>query len=245
MPALKKPENVFYYSHDHGGVIMLDTASGSWIALNATASDLWRSWASGSGFDDGVAAVAARHPDVPHRSILADAESLISELTARGLMDAAPAEAASDAVPGSGVAMAEPERVLNHGRLRRPLRSGVAFSCLVLASLLVRCSFRAAVRLVSASRRRWCRASSDLGAARRTVAAVGTAARYYPGKAACLELSLAAVLLAAVRRRRLDWCLGSATDPYQFHAWVELEGQAVPAPGRPAEDTRYIRVLAV
>jgi hypothetical protein len=224
---------------------MLDTISGTWIALNPAASDLWRSWASGCGFDESIEAVAARHPDVPYRAIRADAESLIEELTVRGLIDAVPAEIAAQPTSGSGIAMAEAERAPNHWRLRQPLRSGVAFSCLILASVLVRCSFRAAVRLVSVSRRRWCRTSSDLGAARRTVAAVGTAARYYPGRAACLELSLAAVLLAAVRRRRLDWCLGSATDPYQFHAWVELDGQAVPAPGRPAEDSRFLRVLAV
>lgn len=245
MLSTNTSEKVHYYEHDHGGIIMLDTASGCWIALNLMASEYWRNWSAGKGLDQTVVAVAARHPDVPLAAVRADAKSLLAQLTARGLIGAVPAKSAPRAVVGSGVAMAESEFTVGEGRFRSKLRSTVAFICIVLASVVVRRSLRIALWLVSTSRRGWCRANPDLGAARRTVAAVSRAARLYPGRSACLELSLAAVLLAAVRRRRLDWCFGSAANPYQFHAWVELDGRAVPVPGRPADEVGYLRVLAV
>lgn len=245
MPRANISKKVHYCEHDHGGIIMLDTASGCWIALNSMASEYWRNWSTGKGFDQTVAAVAARHPDVPLAAIRADAKSLLAELAARGLIDAASAKSAPKAVVGSGVVMAESEFTAVQWRVRSKLRSTVAFICIIFASVVVRRSLRAALWLVSTSRRKWCRTDPDLGAARRTVAAVSRAARLYPGRSACLELSLAAVLLAAVRRRRLDWCFGSAANPYQFHAWVELDGRAVPVPGRPTDEVAYLRVLAV
>lgn len=245
MPGANTSEKVHYYEHDHGGIIMLDTASGCWIALNPMASEYWRNWSAGKEINQTVEAVAARYPGVGLAAIRADANALLVELTVRGLIDAAPAKAAPKAVVSSGVAMAESEFTVGQGPIRSKLRSAVAFICVVLASVAVRRSLRTALWLVRTSRRRWCRNDPDLGAARRTVAAVSRAARLYPGRSACLELSLAAVLLAAVRRRRLDWCFGSAANPYQFHAWVELDGRAVPVPGRPADEVGYLRVLAV
>ncbi|MFC9222993.1 lasso peptide biosynthesis B2 protein [Streptomyces hygroscopicus] len=51
-------------------------------------------------------------------------------------------------------------------------------------------------------------------------------ARWWPGRAACMETSLGAVLAAALLGRRLDWCLGArfAPPPVEYHAWAELPG---------------------
>jgi hypothetical protein len=49
------------------------------------------------------------------------------------------------------------------------------------------------------------------------------AGRYFPGRAACLETSLAAVLAALIHHRRPDWCIGARTLPYAAHAWIEAE----------------------
>jgi hypothetical protein len=92
---------------------------------------------------------------------------------------------------------------------------------------LLRFSFRHSLALVQRSRRSWCRHALSPDGASRTVSAVQWAAHRYPGRAACLEQSLAAVLLALAVRRRLDWCLGSAPDPYRFHAWVAVNGKPV------------------
>ena len=51
--------------------------------------------------------------------------------------------------------------------------------------------------------------------------------KYYMGRLACQELSLAVVLAEAQRGRRVDWALGISTDPRRIHAWPEIKGQPV------------------
>lgn len=234
MLSLQAAEHVRHQSEDHGGVVILDTAAGLWMALNPTAGHFWRSWQSGAAFEEGVAEVAARYPDIPLKSIRADAEDFVWDLCSRGLIEAVPPD-----VLGSAAAdMAEDPAA---AELRPAWHLVVtAMLALVVASVFLRCSFRASFGLVRMSRRSWCRRVASPQQAGAAVAAVGRAARWYPGRAACLEQSLAAVLLAASRRRRLDWCMGSAPDPYRFHAWVEVAGQPVPS-SRP----NYSRILAV
>lgn len=245
MPDLTPSRNAYYYEHDNGGVVILDVVSGRWIALNSTASDHWRAWSVGKDLSYSVATVAARCPGVPRTLIQAGAESLRAELTARGLIGAVPARWYCTPVVTAGIVMAETRSAEKITGIRSRLRLTAALVCIALASLMVRRSFRTAIWLVCSSRRRWCQTVPDAVAARRAVAAVSKASCFYPGRSACLELSLATVLLAAVRRRRLDWCIGSAINPYQFHAWVELQGKPLPDPARTIEDMRYRRILAV
>lgn len=237
MLSLRAARHVRYQSQDHGGVVVLDTAAGLWIALNTTAGDFWRSWESGAGFDAAVAAACERYPDVPAESVRADAMRLAQDLVTRGLLEAVPGPDDGDAA-----VMAEPA---GPGSARGPgwLRLLAAMACVVAASVLVRCPFRVSFAVVRASRP-WCRRTPTDAQAGAAVAAVSRAARSYPGRAACLELSLAAVLLAAIRRWRLDWCLGSAPDPYRFHAWVEVEGKALSAAGEILPSSRFARILA-
>ncbi|MFJ5926464.1 lasso peptide biosynthesis B2 protein [Kitasatospora sp. NPDC092948] len=93
------------------------------------------------------------------------------------------------------------------------------------AVVLLRLPFRHTVRTVRLARRLGRR---ELGAARAeaVVGAVRHAARRWPGRAACMETSLGAVLAAALLGRRLDWCLGVrfAPPPVEYHAWTELPG---------------------
>ena len=234
MLSLQAAEHVRYQSEDHGGVLILDTDSGLWIALNATAGDFWRSWQAGAGLEESIAELAVRYPDVSLDSMRTDAEQLVRDLFSRGLIEAIPC----GALAGTAAEMAEPEAASAGARPGWRLVGG-ALIVLVVAAVLVRCSFRLSFALVRATRGNWCRRTATSGQATVAVTAVSRAARYYPGRAACLEQSLAAVLLSAVRRRRLDWCLGSASDPYRFHAWVEADGRPVPE-----SQFGYVRVLA-
>jgi hypothetical protein len=234
MLSLQAAEHVRHQSEDHGGVVILDTTAGLWMALNPTAGHLWRTWQSGAGFDEGVAEVAARYPEIPLDLIRADAEDLVWDLFSRGLIESVP----PDVLEGAAADMAEDPA--DTGPRPAWWLVGVALLSLVVASACLRWSFRASFALVQASRRSWCRRLASPGQAAVAVAAVSRGARWYPGRAACLEQSLAAVLLVAMHRRRLDWCLGSAPDPYRFHAWVEADGHPVPA-----SQFRYSRVLTV
>src|SRR5581483_12127549 len=103
MLNLRVAGHVRHREEGHGGVIVLDTAAGRWLALNATAGEFWRSWDGGAGFDDAVASVAAAHPDVPWTSVRADAERLLGELFSLGLIEAVPTVTSAPA----GVGMAD------------------------------------------------------------------------------------------------------------------------------------------
>ena len=234
--------HVRHKSDESGRVVILDIAAGEWVVLNQTAGELWRSWQAGAGIDQAVSRVAERYPGVPAAAIRADAEQLLGELLARRYVartdNAArlvgPVPALTGQEPGTdgdrsvGAAMAAPSA----GSSPAPLpwgRVALALVFLLTADVLLRCSFRRSVALVRLSRRSWCRSAWPAGRASETVEAVRQAARWYPGRAACLERSLAAVLLAIAVRRRLDWCLGAVPDPYRFHAWVAVASDPVTA----------------
>ncbi|MFE2443337.1 lasso peptide biosynthesis B2 protein [Streptomyces melanosporofaciens] len=96
---------------------------------------------------------------------------------------------------------------------------------LALALLLLRLPFRFTVRAVRRARRIGHR---HLAATQADVLvmAVRHVGRLWPGRAACMETSLGAVLAAALLGRRLNWCLGVrfSPPPVEYHAWAELPG---------------------
>ncbi len=254
MLNLRVADHVRYQSQDHGGVVILDIADGKWLALNATAGDFWRAWDAGDGFEEGLRAAEARNPNVSRGVLRADAERLRSDLVHRGLLKPAngksaftrargPKPVTATASSGGGAVMAvsadagpQPER--------RGGRTGLALCALVTAGLIVHCaSFRIQFALVQMTRR-WCRETIAPEKAAALVAAVDWAVSRYPGRAACLERSLAAVLLAAAAGRRLDWCVGAVPDPYRFHAWVEAGDHPVPTRDDPPPSLGYVRLLS-
>ena len=259
MLNLEVADHVRYRSQEQGGVVILDMSAGEWVVLNPTAGDLWRSWQDGAEFAEAVRDVAERYPDVPVAAIKSDAEHLLSELIDRHYMQPAVRLPALAAQPPSAqppsAAGPGPGRSVGARMAARPgsdplapsewLRSLVALVFLAAADVLLRCSFRRACTLVRLSRKSWCQIDLAAGPASRTVEAVRRAARWYPGRAACLERSLAAALLAAAARRRLDWCLGSVPDPYRFHAWVAVAGQPVAAADDDPDLDQFDLVLSV
>lgn len=96
---------------------------------------------------------------------------------------------------------------------------------LALALMLLRLPFRHTARAARWARRVGRRpmtaAQADV-----IVTAVKHAGRLWPGRAACMETSLGAVLAAALLGRRLNWCLGVrfSPPPVEYHAWAELPG---------------------
>ncbi|MGD9484743.1 lasso peptide biosynthesis B2 protein [Streptomyces sp. TRM70308] len=96
---------------------------------------------------------------------------------------------------------------------------------LVLALVLLRLPFRHTVAAARLARRLGCRPLLA-PQAEALVAAVRHHGRLWPGRVACVETSLAAVLAASLMRRRLTWCWGVrfAPPPVEYHAWPELPG---------------------
>jgi hypothetical protein len=94
---------------------------------------------------------------------------------------------------------------------------------LTLALILLQLPFRHAARAARWARRAGCR-PLDPATAEALVTAVRHTSRLWPGRAACMETSLGAVLAAALLGRRLDWCLGVrfSPPPVEYHAWAAL-----------------------
>lgn len=242
-----------------GEVLVLDTRAGSWYVLNATGASFWEHWSRGRDLPQSLAAVAARHPEVAPTRVRADGEALLEHLAGLGLVDPVgtdpptPATSAAASDPPAAPASSRPAaRVGSRGSGARHHRLLVVVApvALLVAVLLVRLPFRWTHLIVGATRARpWCRYGETVSGAEELMAAACRAARRFPGRAACMEISLAAVLLAAGRRHRLDWCLGALTDPYRFHAWVECAGRRWdpgfdPNVGEPHADDR-VGVLRV
>lgn len=47
----------------------------------------------------------------------------------------------------------------------------------------------------------------------------------FPGRAACLEMSLAFIVFSLLTRHSATWCIGILTDCFSSHAWVEIENK--------------------
>jgi hypothetical protein len=58
----------------------------------------------------------------------------------------------------------------------------------------------------------------------RTLRAIDAGSRFVPVRVACLERSLAAVMLLATWRRGARWHMGLRTPPITSHAWVTDSG---------------------
>ncbi|MFC8536791.1 lasso peptide biosynthesis B2 protein [Streptomyces sp. NPDC057249] len=68
---------------------------------------------------------------------------------------------------------------------------------------------------------------------------------WWPGRIACMEISLATVLATALTGRRARWVLGARFLPDAAHAWAEVPGGAVGRDLGDAVDRPWMPVLAV
>lgn len=235
------PEHVHHHPEPAGGALLLDSSAGVWFVLNRTGGELWQAWSSGMDFEQSVTQVAASHEDVPLDVVREDAKGLLSTLVKQKLVHVSVPPTAVG-VEMVGARRGEPVR---ERRWQRALLVALAIPVLTFSAMLVRVSFPAALALVRATRRGRLLREPSVERATDIAAAVGRAARWYPGRAACLEQSLTCVLLAALLRHRLFWCLGSVPDPYRFHAWAEVDGRVVADPAASAGQSAFRATLMV
>lgn len=127
----------------------------------------------------------------------------------------------------------------DRGQLARRGDRLLAPLCLTLATGLLRLRFGRVVALTRWTTRR-CRQSATPVEAASMTTAVRSAARHRSGRVACLEQSLAAVLMAGLRRRSIQWCIGARLMPYASHAWIEIDGRPI---GEPEHRDRPYHVL--
>ncbi|MER7399693.1 lasso peptide biosynthesis B2 protein [Streptomyces sp. NPDC000151] len=127
------------------------------------------------------------------------------------------------------IPMAVPERTG-----RPPVRDRfAAVTTLTVATALVQLApLRVALAAARIAKRCTGRPATPAEATK-TVAARDWASQFFPSRAACLEMSLAAVLHSALHGRSVDWCIGCRFDPCESHAWIEAGAQPIGEPNTP------------
>lgn len=231
------PDIVHAAPDGNGDLVLINQATGRWHKLNRTGSALYDVLRAGADLEQAVTALTERHPDIPADRIRADVERLVATLVERGLLVLADDTRRS----ASSVLMTAPDA----GRAPRVRHRVMAVVAFTLALVLLRLPFRVTTPVVARLRGRLGRRQATESEALAALAAAYWVSRSYPGRAACLEVSLTAVLTAALRGLRVDWCFGTAVDPQTFHAWIEVDGVPVTDASEDPIPPTYRRVLTV
>jgi hypothetical protein len=123
----------------------------------------------------------------------------------------------------------------------------VARCALMLLAVRARLKARGFGRAVA-----WARRRGDLASAarlagdevERTAYHVAVAAAFFPGRAVCLEQSLALYVLLRRRGVPAELRVGVQVYPFHAHAWVELDGEPVNEDRELVEKFRALPLVA-
>ncbi|MGY3056099.1 hypothetical protein ACVWZD_000343 [Streptomyces sp. TE3672] len=203
------------------GVALLDArhGRGQWRFLDPVGAQLWLEITGGAEPADAIDRLTAHWQEQG-----ADAEQVRTDLTAL----AADLESAGLLLPAhrptrrktTGVRFVPDAR---GGALQRLAGHVGLFGALVLLRCLpVRFALTAARTATRLPGR-----TATVEGAGAAFAAVRRAARWWPGRAACLEESLAAHFAAALTGHRVTWVIGARFTPHGAHAWIEAQGHAI------------------
>jgi hypothetical protein len=231
------PDGVHVEEDSRGGLVLLNQQAGKWHALNRVGAVVYRELSRTTNVDDAVEHLIRRYPDVSPDRVRDDVECVIADLVRRGLLEPAGGYTRRPAA----VLMATPPEQEAGPRRHRAITS-VAFA---VALVLLRLPFRVQTNVVAGLKRRLTTRDATVSEAAARLASARFVTRHYPGRVACLELSLSAVLSAAFLRQRIDWCFGFATEPRALHSWIEVAGNPVSEPTDDPILPTYRRVFRV
>jgi hypothetical protein len=197
----------------HGGrTILLDLRTERYLGLDEVGTAVWGVVADAG--EDGVALASivdmlAAEYEAPRETLARDVGILIDRLWREGLVEGV--------VPGT----VAPEPSLPSG-IRCALT--LVVTVLALRGFGLRRSLALARRLARRVSPIALPTSAFLAA---VVRKVGIAAAFFPGRALCLEQSLALYVLLRRARVPVRFLLGAQPYPFTAHAWVEYQGEPV------------------
>ncbi|MBT2409625.1 lasso peptide biosynthesis B2 protein [Streptomyces sp. ISL-12] len=221
------PPGVHRAALGDGAVAVLNTANGTWQWMNTATERIWS------------AALSGTVPELIHQmraeGVPGDVERIVTatigQLTQAGLLTGSGRGSAVLPPPMPAVTAPAPPCDQPGLAVRVLARAG-----LVLALGMMRLPMSIRMRLLDLLR--------HLPPAPPTLAASAAAAvprirpAWWPGRIACMEVSLATVVTIALRGRRAHWVIGSRRMPNEAHAWVWTPAGALGLSGRDADDPR-------
>lgn len=197
------------------GIALMDvrTGRGQWRSLEPIGAELWQTITDGTTPADAIEKLTGlwSNRGADPQQVRTDLTALVDELERADLLHSTPT--------------IEPQE-RPAVRFTAPVHTGVlqqlaGHAGLLLALVLLRLlPIRAAIATAYFATRLPGR-HATVEEAEVAHAAVCRAARWWPGRAACLEESLAAYFAAAFIGHRVRWTIGARFTPHGAHAWIE------------------------
>jgi hypothetical protein len=200
-------------SVEHGDhTVLLDLRRERYLVLDEVGTYVWarivQSGSNGVSLHALVEALAGEF-DAPHSTLMRDVDSLLDELSRKGVVE--------------GVARG---RVRVRPRVPSVLRCVITLAGVVLALRVLRLR-----RSIAIGRRLVCRVPTTIVPTpeflARVVRGVDTAAAFFPGRALCLEQSFTLYLVLRWAGVAARLRIGAQPFPFAAHAWVECQGSPV------------------
>ncbi|MFE7462579.1 lasso peptide biosynthesis B2 protein [Streptomyces sp. NPDC057499] len=204
------------------GIALMDArhGKGRWRFLDPVGSQLWLTITGGTAPEAAVELLTTRWQDkgADAARVRADLGALAADLERARLLQ--PAARPLTTRDGAEIRF---ETAVPVGLVSRAAGHVALFGALVLLRCLpVRFALtgaRAVTRLPGRA--------ATVAQAEEAFTAVRRAARMWPGRAACLEESLAAHFTAALTGHRVRWVIGARFTPHGAHAWIEADGSVI------------------
>lgn len=223
-------------ARSHEAVVLLDRTTGQYLTLNQVAAEIWEQLTTGNTPTAVVDRLCADY-DAPRDRIATDVAAQIQELLRRGLIEPGTATEpppAPSGIPGRALACCfiDSKKALSSpaGPLQMRLPSYLRCA-LLITHVKLRLARQGYERTLNWVRRKVeqipATAGVTLEAVRTVEYRVAMAGALYPGRALCLEQSLALYYLLRRQRAAVKYCTGVQPYPFLAHAWVEYHGEPI------------------
>lgn len=220
------PRDVHMITCATGAVALLP--QGTYYRQNAHTLELIRALQAKHNFESTITRLQTLYPDEPPAVLRNSVSKLIRQLEAQGILQKGEGPFSLTEGTATGRYLSGTMTRQNNEKIPVKLRDyPIAIGGFALALVLKQLPFAQRINTLRAINRYWARRPSYEASGVRTLAAVQRVASVYVGKAACLEISTAAVLGEALKRRQMNLTIGVATDPDTFHAWPTINGTPI------------------
>ncbi|HYG61716.1 MAG TPA: lasso peptide biosynthesis B2 protein [Thermoanaerobaculia bacterium] len=220
------------------GTVLLDLRSGKYFALNAVGGLLWESMAAGASRSVLVQRLAERFPEVPADRLGHDADALLSQLLAKGLLRprTGPGDEKEAPAPRPVFQPVWKDGSALEAATASPFWVPIAFLALLASDFILQVlgfsRFHGLVRRIPTRP-----AAASAARAQRIVRSVDRASAFYFKRAWCLQRSAVTAGLLRLSGLPARLVIGARRVPFYAHAWVELDGRVVN--DRPAVRQEY------
>jgi hypothetical protein len=218
-------------------LVLLDRANDRYVTLNDVAAEIWSRLSEGMA-PDSIVEILCSHYDAPRDQVRADVYAQVAEFVRTGLIERKTMNHTPVPAEVSAARHASTTGHANRTAARRAATSLGEFrpsSYLKCAAVIAAIKFRLAMQGFDRTIR-WIRRQIDgvpvtehaaMEAVRAEECGVAMAAALYPGRAQCLERSLALYLLLRRRGVAVRYRQGVQPFPFKAHAWIEYQGEVI------------------